>query len=260
MQTTMLWRCGVFSTATRWSPTRLTWPSVLTAAVASSQQGLLEGRICPGLGDNLRAVMRADLGLVSLDDGIQRSRIDIAFLGQDRLQRAHAQLGLRQFGMVVIVVVSGVVIVIMVAHGVRIGAKSGLCRGRDSASICRWGSGQGAPAIAVAVAILAWLPAGEARAANGAYAVDAADIGEAGSCKVESWLSSASNTDFTAVANPSCVVNPFQACRVEHVHQPCAQRWRMEHHDPAEGQDEYCTDRRRQARVFRFTPAAPSMR
>ena len=59
-------------------------------------------------------------------------------------------------------------------------------------------------------AILAWLPAGAARAANGAYAVDAADIGEPGSCKIESWLSTASNTDFSAVADPSCVVNPFQ--------------------------------------------------
>ena len=68
----------------------------------------------------------------------------------------------------------------------------------------------GCTGIAAAVAILAWLPAGEAQAANGAYAVDAADIGETGSCKVESWLSSASNTDFSAVANPSCVVNPFQ--------------------------------------------------
>src|SRR6185312_2849923 len=68
----------------------------------------------------------------------------------------------------------------------------------------------GCTAIALAAAILTWLPAGAARAANGAYAVDAADIGEAGSCKVESWLSSASNTDFMAVANPSCVVNPFQ--------------------------------------------------
>lgn len=57
--------------------------------------------------------------------------------------------------------------------------------------------------------IWACLPAGVARAANGAYAVDAADIGEAGSCKIESWVSSASNSDFTAVANPSCVVNPF---------------------------------------------------
>src|SRR6478752_8928924 len=68
----------------------------------------------------------------------------------------------------------------------------------------------GCTGIAAAVAILTWLPAGEAQAANGAYAVDAADIGETGSCKVESWLSSASNTDFTAVANPSCVVDPFR--------------------------------------------------
>jgi hypothetical protein len=44
-------------------------------------------------------------------------------------------------------------------------------------------------------------------AANGAYAVDSADISEVGSCKVESWLSTATNTDFSAVANPSCVVN-----------------------------------------------------
>jgi hypothetical protein len=57
---------------------------------------------------------------------------------------------------------------------------------------------------------LAWLSAGEARAANGAYAVDAADISEVGSCKVESWMSAATNTDFSAVANPSCVVNPFR--------------------------------------------------
>jgi len=52
--------------------------------------------------------------------------------------------------------------------------------------------------------------ADQARAANNAYAVDAADIGEAGSCKIESWLSSATNTDFSAVANPSCVVDPFK--------------------------------------------------
>jgi hypothetical protein len=45
-----------------------------------------------------------------------------------------------------------------------------------------------------------------AEAANGAYAVDAADISDLGSCKVESWYSMATNTDFAAVANPSCVV------------------------------------------------------
>lgn len=60
------------------------------------------------------------------------------------------------------------------------------------------------------LAISAVLTAGEARAANGAYAVDAADISEVGSCKVESWMSTASNTDFSAVANPSCALNIFR--------------------------------------------------
>lgn len=65
-------------------------------------------------------------------------------------------------------------------------------------------------ALVLTAAALAWLAADEARAANGAYAVDAADISEAGSCKVESWLSSATNADFSAVANPSCVVDVFR--------------------------------------------------
>lgn len=64
--------------------------------------------------------------------------------------------------------------------------------------------------IAAAIAALIVISAQDARAANGAYAVDAADISEVGSCKVESWMSAASNTDFTAVANPSCVVDPFR--------------------------------------------------
>ena len=63
----------------------------------------------------------------------------------------------------------------------------------------------------VAAAAGSWsLTGGDARAANGAYAVDAADISEAGSCKVESWISAATNTDFSAVANPSCVANIFK--------------------------------------------------
>ena len=69
--------------------------------------------------------------------------------------------------------------------------------------------GQGIIFLAAA-AIWAWLAADAAQAANGAYAVDAADISEVGSCKVESWLSGATNTDFSAVANPSCVVDPFK--------------------------------------------------
>src|SRR3954454_11508657 len=64
--------------------------------------------------------------------------------------------------------------------------------------------------ITAAIAALGAFAAQDARAANGAYAVDAADISEVGSCKVESWMSTASNTDFSAVANPSCVVDPFR--------------------------------------------------
>ncbi|HYW64190.1 MAG TPA: hypothetical protein VE865_13430 [Bradyrhizobium sp.] len=62
-------------------------------------------------------------------------------------------------------------------------------------------------AVAAVAATAAVPMADHARAANGAYAVDAADISEPGSCKLESWISSATNTDFSLVANPSCVVD-----------------------------------------------------
>jgi hypothetical protein len=62
----------------------------------------------------------------------------------------------------------------------------------------------------LAATVVAGAAGDEARAANGAYAVDAADISEVGSCKVESWMSTASNKDFSLVANPSCVVDPFK--------------------------------------------------
>src|SRR3954471_14254438 len=64
--------------------------------------------------------------------------------------------------------------------------------------------------FAAAPAVLVMLMTLEAHAANNAYAVDAADISEPGSCKIESWISSASNADFSAVANPSCVVDVFK--------------------------------------------------
>jgi hypothetical protein len=72
------------------------------------------------------------------------------------------------------------------------------------------GFGAGRIGIAAAAAMLAGFPAGVARAANGAYAVDAADISDVGSCKIESWLQAATNTDFSAVANPTCAVNIFR--------------------------------------------------
>ena len=95
MQTIMLWRFGVFSTATRWSPTRLMWPIEATALVASSSSAFLKCRVGPGLGDDDGAVPRADLGLVGLDDGVERGRVDVALFGQDGFQRADAKLRLR---------------------------------------------------------------------------------------------------------------------------------------------------------------------
>src|SRR5205814_2135589 len=68
------------------------------------EQSLFESGIGPGLGHNLRAVVRADFRFIGLDDGIERGRLDVAFLGQDRLECAYATFGLRQVGMVVIVV------------------------------------------------------------------------------------------------------------------------------------------------------------
>ena len=69
------------------------------------------------------------------------------------------------------------------------------------------GNWAGRIALAAIAAMAALLLADGAWAANGAYAVDSADISEVGSCKLESWISTATNTDFSLVANPSCVAD-----------------------------------------------------
>lgn len=51
---------------------------------------------------------------------------------------------------------------------------------------------------------------GQGRAAGAAYQVDTAEVSEAGSCKVESWVSSAENRDVIAAVSPACVVNMFR--------------------------------------------------
>ena len=68
----------------------------------------------------------------------------------------------------------------------------------------------GCVGLLAATAVFAGFLPREASAANGAYAVDSADISEVGSCKVETWMQAATNSDFTMVANPSCVVDPFR--------------------------------------------------
>ena len=60
---------------------------------------------------------------------------------------------------------------------------------------------------AVALLTIVILSASRADAAGTAYGVDTAEVSEVGNCKVESWLSWASNQDFLAVTNPSCVAN-----------------------------------------------------
>jgi hypothetical protein len=47
----------------------------------------------------------------------------------------------------------------------------------------------------------------EGRAAGAAYQVDTAEVSEVGSCKVESWVSSAANHDVIASVSPACVVS-----------------------------------------------------
>jgi hypothetical protein len=63
--------------------------------------------------------------------------------------------------------------------------------------------------LAIAIALA---PA-SALAAGGAFVVDDTGIGNPGDCKVESWMSFASNHDFIAATSPACVVKlaiPFE--------------------------------------------------
>ena len=75
------------------------------AAVASVEQPVPVGRIDPGFRDHLGPVPRPDLDLVGLDERIDRRRIDIAFLDQDRFECAHAQLDLGEVAVVVMIMV-----------------------------------------------------------------------------------------------------------------------------------------------------------
>ena len=71
-------------------------------------------------------------------------------------------------------------------------------------------------AIATAVCVIA-ATAGfstQAHAAGAAYQVDTAEVSEVGSCKVESWISSASNHDVIASVSPACVVSMFRPVEV----------------------------------------------
>lgn len=70
------------------------------------------------------------------------------------------------------------------------------------------------PLAALCAAVLAGMPWHDARAAGAAYQVDTAEVSEVGSCKVESWVSSAANRDFIAATAPACVVDFFRPFEV----------------------------------------------
>lgn len=58
---------------------------------------------------------------------------------------------------------------------------------------------------AITTCLCGWLSA-NAYAAGGAFVVDDAEIGKVGDCKVESWVSVASNGDFVGVTQPARVL------------------------------------------------------
>ena len=130
MHTTMLWSCrGVLD-----RHDVLALSSGITefgnrGRGISQQTGAIRG-IGPGAGDHAGAVPRPDLGLVGFDQEIERGRIDITLLGQDGFERAHAQFGLGQVRMVVVAVM---MVVIVIAHGNRIGGTIQRCRGASRA-------------------------------------------------------------------------------------------------------------------------------
>src|SRR5262249_29387353 len=47
----------------------------------------------------------------------------------------------------------------------------------------------------------------DVRAAGGPFAVDDADVGDVGTCKIESWVQFANNGDFIGVSAPGCAFN-----------------------------------------------------
>jgi len=65
-------------------------------------------------------------------------------------------------------------------------------------------------AFVLLVATAVSLISEKACAAGAAYVVDTAEVSEPGACKVESWISAASNHDLFAATAPACVANLFR--------------------------------------------------
>jgi hypothetical protein len=62
------------------------------------------------------------------------------------------------------------------------------------------------PKLAPLLLVVSLMLPPQAFAAGGAYIVDDAEVGKPGDCEVDSWVSTASNHNLVASANPKCVV------------------------------------------------------
>lgn len=74
--------------------------------------------------------------------------------------------------------------------------------------------GTRAAGFAAALAAVLTFAATAAHAAGGGYAVDDSEIGKPGDCKIESWISIASNGDRTFNTVPACVVSLWQPVEI----------------------------------------------
>ena len=68
------------------------------------EQRLPKRRIAPGFGDDAGTDMRADPGLMRLDDAVESRRFDIALLDQKGLEGPNTQLNIRQCRLMVVIV------------------------------------------------------------------------------------------------------------------------------------------------------------
>jgi len=96
--------------------------------------------------------------------------------------------------------------------------------------------------LAATAAVSALLAAGSARAANGAYAVDAADISEVGSCRSRAGFRPRQHRFFGS-GQSVLRREHLQAGGIEPADGEGAQRRRLEHHGRAEGEVEYRSHR-----------------
>ena len=104
MQTTRLCTLGVFSTDQHVLPLHAGVAQLGDGRGGVGQQALLEGGIDPGPCHHARAVARADLVFVSVDQRIERRGIHQPLFHQQGFQRFDAQGGIGGHGLVFVIV------------------------------------------------------------------------------------------------------------------------------------------------------------